>query len=202
VEPPVTSPLDWDAWRANYGSMSFAEHQDFYRAVALAYPVQRHYDGRAVLEFLRATHPWTVAEVGGWDGALAEGFLTIVPVVEWTNYEIAPNVPQVCQNSRYRYQPLDRWPWEFEEIPGDALVLSHVVEHMLLDEFAALLDRFYGDAVYIDTPVVGDGRQDWRGYQGSHIIEEGWAGIELRLFSRGFERVTPPGQQRAYRRVP
>lgn len=192
------STLDWDDFRARYRDMSLDEQRIFYEQVVHDYPIQRHYNSQAVLRFLRDTHPWVVVEVGGWDGALSLGMLGLTPIIGWTNYEIAPIKP-VNHDPRYRHVQIECWPWEMEKLDGDALILSHVVEHMLLDQFGALIEKFDGDAVYIDCPVT-TGPQDWTGYPGTHVIERGWDGIEERLV--GFQRLTPEGQQRWYARTP
>jgi hypothetical protein len=176
--------VDWDQWRADYDTLDFAGQQSFYAAAGLAHPVQRHYNAEAATAFLELSGARAVVEVGGWDGALAADTITD-RVESWTNLEICSTVTPVCDDPRYEHVLLRDFPWNYV-LDGDALILSHVAEHIRLRELAALARVFTGGWVYIDCPVT-EGPQDWTGYEGSHVIEEGWDGIEKAL--AGFERV-------------
>ena len=176
---------DWDTWRAAYPHMTFVDQQAFYAQAAVDHPDQRQFNRAAVRGFLTLTSPTRVVEVGGWRGDLCAAILPSVGVeIDWTNYEIAPNLTPVCDSPQYHHVVLDRFPWEIV-LDGDALVLSHVVEHMLLAEFDRLVDRFTGYAVYVDCPVSDTG-ENWAGYDGSHILEAGWDAITEVLEGHGF----------------
>ena len=48
AEPLQRGQLDFDAWRDNYDSLTYAEHVEFYRQVAEVYPEQVHFNEPAV----------------------------------------------------------------------------------------------------------------------------------------------------------
>jgi hypothetical protein len=190
-------PIDWDQWRRDYDSLDFTAQQDFYRAASAAHPTQIQFDRAQVDRFLTDHRPGTVCELGGHKGELALSMLGGHPeILLWVNHEIAPNlVPHA--HERYQHRILTRFPWE-TSLPGEALILSHVVEHLKLDHFDRLLGRFGGRCVYLDVPV-GEGGQDWLGYVGSHVIEEGWDAIH-RILGRYSFRTSDQGRIRGYQR--
>lgn len=192
---------DWDAWRAHYPKSTFAEQQAFYAQATLDHPNQRDFDVNACDAFLLLARPFKVVEVGGFDGALADAMLRRFGGISvWWNNEISPTVVPVALDPRYWHNTLDDWPW-FIDLHGDALILSHVVEHMLSEEFEQLVESFDGDWIYLDVPV-GEEAENWDGYDGSHILEVGWGWLHEILSDHGFfERERWGGQVRAYNRA-
>jgi glycosyltransferase involved in cell wall biosynthesis len=185
--------FDWDQWRADYPNLSFKAQQDIYATVAEHSPDQNRFDEQSARAFLQLAAPSRVVEVGGWRGELAAALLPDFPTIKsWANHEIAPNLEPSPTDQRYRHHILTDWPWK-RRMVGDALVLSHVVEHMQAAQFGRLLSKFTGDWVYIDCPVSDD-PPDWTGYDGSHVIEVGWSGLTLLLNHHGF---TLAGQHQA-----
>lgn len=165
--------IDFNWWRANYDRMDFAEHQAFNAACLEQFPVQRSFNTEACARFLEERQPKTVVELGGWDGGLATEMLERFGGIDtWLNYDITPDVPQECGDPRYDVVVLDGWPWDFK-VTADALVASHVVEHMRISQVELLLNAWDVRHAYIDTPLGGN--PQWEGYQGSHIIETGAA---------------------------
>ena len=176
--------IDWDAWRRDYDDMSFQQHQAFNQMVALQHPVQQHWNADACARFLDDRRPWTVLEIGGWDGSLAAAMLDQCAWIHaWTMYDIT-DVPQVCTDDRYWPVVLTCWPWH-KHLRGDALVLSHVVEHMRVAQLERLIKRFSGDAVYIDAPLP-DVNPSWEGYEGTHILEVGALELASLLAVHGY----------------
>ena len=103
--------IDWDQWRADYHRLSFADQVLFYREAAAAYPEQASYDWAVVDGVLGSLDPGSVLELGGWDGGLAGRALAEHPwISSWVNVDLA-DVPQVCQDQRYRRVLLDDWFW-------------------------------------------------------------------------------------------
>lgn len=178
--------IDWDQWRADYDTMTFAEHQAFNAEVARQHPVQRQWDGDAVRAFLSRRQPQTVVELGGWDGSLAAAMLPDFPaILRWRNLDITPDVPQACISPRYQREVLEGWPWHQTET-ADALVASHVFEHMRIREIEQLLSAWDVSAVFIDAPI----RQvssHWVGYEGTHILEVGSDELLNRLVDLDYE---------------
>jgi hypothetical protein len=176
--------IDFNTWRARYDTMTFAEHQAFNQQVADRYPEQQSWDAAACEAFLRTHRPRLVAEVGGWDGALAARMLERLDDIDrWVNYDIT-DVPQVCVDRRYVRCLLERWPWQ-HTITADALVLSHVAEHMRATQLAALLKRWRVHHVYLDVPVEA-APPNWHGYSGTHILEVGRDGLQALAEQAGY----------------
>lgn len=177
----TTAVIDWNQWRRDYLTMSFAEHQAFNEGCGFLHPNQQHFDAVACEAFLEQRQPLTVVEVGGWDGALAALMLDAVPSIRsWVNYDITPGVKQVCDHPAYRLEVLDGWPWEID-VTADCLVASHVFEHMVSADVAALVDRWDVASVFVDCPVPRQARS-WDGYDGSHVLEVGSLAL-LELFA-------------------
>jgi hypothetical protein len=178
--------VDWDGWRRDYDTMSFAEHQAFSRLVYDAYPVQKHYCDQALRHCLQLCHATTVWEVGGYDGAAAQAMLAgNKDLRAWGNMELCPVVPVVCHDGRYHHVTLDCWPWE-HELASDLLVLSHVIEHMRLRQARTLLAGFSGGWLYIDTPLPWVGAPSWEHSTTTHILEVGWDGLLEMLDEEGW----------------
>lgn len=181
--------IDWNAWRRDYDKMTFEQHQEFNAKVVRLHPVQRQWDGEAVQAFLAERGPRSVVELGGWDGSLAAQMLAEFPLIEsWVNLDIAPDVPQVCSDPRYERIVLSSWPW-LRSVTADALIASHVFEHMRVHEIEQLLTRWDVAAVFIDSPIATT-PSSWQGYHGSHIIEVGSAQLLGRLLAIGFKPST------------
>jgi hypothetical protein len=179
-----TTAINWDQWRADYDRMSFADHQAFNQHVATLHPEQRSYNVAATRQFLKERQPRTVVEIGGWDGALADLMIDeFYCIKRWTNYDIT-DVPQACDAPAYERVVLDDWPWN-RTLEADALIASHVLEHMKLAEVAKLLNVWSVDSVYVDCPIGGG--TDWAGYHGTHILEASVTQLLDTFHARGFE---------------
>jgi len=184
---PTLQHLDWDAWRARYDTMTFAEQQAFYRDVADRYPEQRNFNTKTVTRAFDAIggRDLSVMEIGGWDGYLASLLLGRGDIGAWTNYDLIA-VAQATTDLRYRLVVLEAFPWEFGHFQADVLVMCHTVEHMRGRDLARLLDRVSAPYVYIEAPLPTQGPVDWTGYPGSHILELGWIEASELLVTRGW----------------
>lgn len=192
--------MTFDEWRARYDTLTFQEHQQANSEWAVMFPDQRSFSSSHVRRFLEERQPEHVLELGGWDGNLAALMLYEFPWIRsWVNHDITPNVPQVCTDPRYERVILDDWPWN-RHAHGDALICSHVLEHMKAAEVFALLTRWQVDSVYVDAPVNGG---HWNGYAGSHILEVTELGLRMLLADAGFEESWwEPGLIGAFDREP
>lgn len=173
--------MTFDEWRARYDTLTFHEHQQANTEWAVLYPEQRSFDSDKVAAFLAGRAHGSVVELGGWDGQLAALMLEQFPDIEtWVNYDIT-DVPQVCTDHRYERVVLDDWPW-LRDARADALVASHVFEHMRGSQIRLLLERWDVDAVFVDAPLA----TSWDGYHGSHILELDKDGLVELVESCGF----------------
>lgn len=181
----TVAAIDWNLWRANYDLMTFRQHQDFYADVAAIHPEQNCWNKDATRKFVNSRRPREIVEVGGWNGSLANAILREFPQIDtWVNYEIAPDVPQECTNGRYTRVTLADWPWH-RKLRADALIASHVFEHMRITEIEKLVQAWDVASIYIDCPI-GPDAPNWDGYEGSHILEVGSTELLARLKRIGY----------------
>jgi hypothetical protein len=189
--------IDWDAWRSEHASMTFADQQEFYGSVAVAHPHQQCFDlphARSTFDhisgligFLPPDWPGlNVIELGGWDGALADALVSRDDISSWTNYDLA-EVPQVCTSTKYRLEVLSDYFWNrnLTYVP-DVFVACHTIEHLTGAELEQLFDVLQVKFIYLQAPIVKQSGQTWNGYVGSHILELGWDAIDELLVARGY----------------
>lgn len=172
--------IDWDAYRAAYDGMGPAEQAAFYARVWELHPDQRHFDADACGRLLDAAAPASVQEVGGWRGELAAAVLPSRPgILSWRNREVCEGAAShpACADPRY----------SLGLGPADALVMSHVIEHMRLREAEAYVEAVRPRAAFVQSPLSEDG-QDWAGYRGSHVLREGWREVEAMMARHGLRR--------------
>lgn len=178
------SPADFDRWRAEYATTSYADQVAYYDGVWEKYPVQRHYNLPLAREFFAApSGPTRVLEVGGWTGDVAVDILPQWPSIkDWLNVEVCRGAARagymvVPFASAYRAVVLEDWIWNQPEAffePFTVLFASHSFEHMTATNLRALLAKVtHISHVYIDTPLPEE-PYDWHGYLGTHILELGW----------------------------
>jgi len=182
--------IDWDQWRADYHRLSFADQVLFYREAAAAYPEQASYDWAVVDGVLGSLDPGSVLELGGWDGGLAGRALAEHPwISSWVNVDLA-DVPQVCDDQRYRRVLLDDWFWR-RQWQADLFISCHTLEHMRTGEAARCVAAVRAEAYLLEVPLtLDDAPAYWPGFPGSHVIEDNWPGLDRALVERGlrFER--------------
>lgn len=167
TQNPETEPIDWDGWRRDYETMTFADQVAFYEQVARLHPTQEHWDDGLVRMFLETNRAKSVDEIGGWDGKLAREILSKYHrQLTWTNYDLVdvgqPDVPG------YLFRLLESWPWE-AKFEGEALILSHVVEHLSAEHLELLAASVDHRWIYQDSPLP-ETTPRWSGYTGSHIL--------------------------------
>lgn len=184
--------IDWDAYRAAYPTMSYADVAAFHSIVWQKFPDQYHHSPwllRAFFEERMSGWPARVLEVGGWTGEAADMILREQPrITEWRNFEICAEAADqpVTRDHRYVAVHPQSWPWEVRlERTYWLAVLAHVIEHMS----AAQLDRLVGwiagagvESVYVESPIRDEARS-WRRSTSAHLLEIGWRGV-IDLFAR------------------
>jgi hypothetical protein len=181
----VTS-IDWDAYRRDYDRMSAADQEAFYDRVWQDYPHQKFFNASACASYLASFTPTTVVEIGGWRGELAAEMLTRFPSIKhWTNVEVCRGAREAsaCTDPRYEYVP----PTALLPF-ADAVVSSHAIEHMLIRELVIYLEEVRPRSVFLQAPLTEEG-QAWDGYQGSHVMREGWREVRSELARLGLRHV-------------
>lgn len=181
--------LDFDAYRAAYDRMTYAQHAAFYELVALEYPEQAQHSREHLDEFFWGLHGrLSVLELGGWRGEAAGHILAHYPNVRrWLNVEICRTAAEnpAVQDIRYAAWSPKGWPWEtpLRKTYGVG-VLSHVIEHMKARHLARLIP-WMADAgvewLYVEAPLKHKPRE-WAGSQSTHVLELGWPEV-LGLFA-------------------
>jgi methyltransferase family protein len=185
----VLTPVDWDAWRRDYDSMTVADQRAFYDRVFEQYPEQARFSVKALGRLLdEIDRPVNVIELGGWDGGFAAEMLALNPrILSWTNFEISKAAVEasVCADARYLGWALDEWYWELDHA-ADVFVASHVLEHLKLRDVRAVFDATTCGWMFLQAPLA-DGATNWRGYRGTHILEAGWGTLTSELDARGYD---------------
>lgn len=200
----VPIDMDWDFWRSQYKSWPFNAHKVFYERVFDNYPVQDHVCKPALVQFFEKHVPQgsSVIEIGGWNGAAAKHILSCrKDIAYWNNYEICHKaaLSSVCDDSRYSAIPLNDWPWNVDMPQSNVLVAAHVLEHMLAHDVEAILKRNRSIRVaFVECPINEKNTNEWLGYNGTHIIEVGWCGLEAIFNECGFEVAERLGQIRIF----
>ena len=178
---------EFDAWRANYGQMSYTDQQDFYDRVYADHPIQAGYALDGGLELFNRFFAHAlgelpnvyVLELGGWRGELAQEMLNRFPSLAiWCNVEIcrAAVKDSVFASPKYKtWIPPDH-PWRVELPPSNVLVASHFIEHISSYHFAQLMLTLPEALRYmvLVAPLPESGSADWTGYHGSHKLKWGW----------------------------
>lgn len=203
---------DFDAWRENYGNMSYADQQDFYDRVYADHPDQAGYVLHGGLELfshffervLSELPKVYVLELGGWRGELANEMLNRFPSLSiWCNVEICRAAVRgtVFASPRYTtWIPPDH-PWNVELPPANVVVASHFIEHIKRHELDLLLINLPATLRYLVSvaPLPEVERPDWNSYHGSHILEASWDEVAQMLDTLpdyiGFELVDDLSQK-------
>jgi hypothetical protein len=194
--------FDFERWRREYPTSSFADQQVAWDALAAEYPEQVFWHGPVVARWVREGD--VVVELGGWRGELADWVIPRSKPLAWVNYDICPSAVKgaVCAWPEYRAVLLGGWPWEVDLGKGNVFVATHVIEHMLFWQFQALAGQFrkFGRVV-LESPIVASAVDfSWVGNGSTHILEVGWAQVEGEVCGRGFKVVDRDGDTRVFQR--
>jgi hypothetical protein len=188
----------WDQWRAQ--EWTFEEQQEFYRNVWERYRDQHCFNLPAfkrALEIVQGIN-LKIVELGGWDGELATLALS-ERIESWRNFEICVPATNefLTHNDRYESVALTDWFWN-DRYECDLFVATHVLEHLSLEDVRKTLDcvRFW--YAYIEAPLEKE-PTDWSGYEGSHLLEVGWGGLDQEFLQRGYLPVVLTKESRLYR---
>lgn len=172
-----------DSYRNMYDLLVFREHKEMYERIGEVYPEQAFWNAPDCAAFLERYQPERVVELGGHDGGLAAAVLPGAPFVsEWLNFELV-DCDQTCADYRYSFVVLGDW---LTEVKADALVLSHVLEH--LSEFQArrLIAGVDARAIYVDAPLLESQRSEWRGTMTAHVLPHSFTEVDALFAEHGW----------------
>jgi hypothetical protein len=181
--------LDWDAYRAHYATMSYAEHQAFHSSIFEQYPEQNHYSPKYAAKAIEQTMPVEVIELGGWDGGLALEMLTLYPTIQtWGNIELCAEAAAHGhqQHPRYFAYEWDEFYWEHGPWHCDLFIASHTIEHLSAYHLERTIAATQARAIYFDAPLL-DGPTDWTGSTTSHVLTIGWPQVHEMMQGHGYE---------------
>lgn len=195
----ASSYADFDVWRREYDTLSFEDHKRYYEDWARRFPCQQSWNLKYAQEFMDRFQPRTVIELGGWDGSLAAALIPGNFVLSWRNYDLI-EVPQVCELNQYELRVLDQPLWECGPLFADAFVATHTIEHLKARELELLIPKLNVTSCLVEAPIERRGRE-WWGYEGSHILEIGWDGVDDIFAQSGFEVTHLWGHGRFYARA-
>lgn len=190
------SSIAFDYWRTNYNSLGVKEHSDIYDLSYSKDPTHASFSGRAVRVFLNQTggNPH-VAEIGGRNGALAKVALESTPTIKkWTNYEIcgAAVCADIVNDSRYETKLMTdfKW-WRQEKIEGDILIMSHFIEHISDEDLTFLISLIPSNiiGVHVQSPIAMQGPNNWKGFNGAHILSMGWLEVNNEFVKNSFRSI-------------
>jgi hypothetical protein len=188
----------WDEWRTR--EWTFDAQQEFYGKIWELYRDQHCFNLPAFKRALDLVQgiKLKVVELGGWDGELAALGLS-ERIENWVNYEIC--VPATNElltyDGRYASVALDDWFWN-SRYDCDLFVASHVLEHLSLSDVRKTLDCVKFWYAYVEAPL-GAMPTDWTGYEGSHLLEVGWNGLDDEFYQRGYLPTVLTKESRLYR---
>jgi hypothetical protein len=181
---------DFDRWRREYPTSTFAQQQIEWDTIYEAYPHQRFWHSQPVVDALH-TPGMSVTELGGWRGELADAVIPVAEPHAWINYDLCPAAiaNSACRWLEYHPVLLDNWPWEVGLAPADVFVATHVIEHMMFDELTMLAEQSRKWAtLVIEAPIVQSATSfSWVGNGSTHILEVGWSQVCELFASHGFE---------------
>jgi hypothetical protein len=167
--------------------MTFADQQLFYGMVLSLHPEQQSFDVKYAHEAFDhiAGENLSVIELGGWDGALAYAMMQRGDIEVWVNYDLV-RPAQVCDIPGYQFVKLEDYFWNLEPQSADVFVASHTIEHLTGEELEKLFSVLDVEYIYLDAPLPESGPVDWKGYEGSHVLELGWDEVSSMLSRNGY----------------
>jgi len=118
----------------------------------------------------------SVVELGGYNGSLANEILSqSQSISKWHNYEIIPNLIQLCNDHRYNYNVLVNWFWSEldKKVKCDLFVASHVLEHLKKETIKLVLEKISAKYIAIEVPIAWGKQGKWTDTISTHILDIG-----------------------------
>ena len=176
---------DFDKWRDVYDDLTFEDQKVVYERIRELHPNQRHFTLAKAYPFFDRYPIGNVLELGGWDGWLAACVLGQHEEIErWVNYDLV-EVPSTCVDHRYLMRVLEKPFWKTRRI-YDAFVATHTIEHMKARELEKVVASVQAQWCLIEAPIE-DKPTSWDHYQGTHVLEIGWDGVDEIFSANGYK---------------
>lgn len=184
----VNDPKVWDKWRKFYYNLSHDENIQFGYDIEAKYPHQVSFNAKLIDQVMPQFPNTRVLEIGGWKGELAAYCFKNHRPRSWHNIDmckaaVEKTVPELAHREYTATFP-DMFDWFCAPRvrPYDLAISCHTIEHLTDKHLVKLIEHLVGiPAVYFEAPIDME-RNDWNGYEGTHILEMGWSTIN-RLFS-------------------
>jgi len=106
-------------------------------------------------------------------------------ILSWRNYELI-RVQQSCIDKCYELCIVSKPLWEYASLRADSFVATHAIEHIREHELEKLVSKLVVKSCLIEAPL-GDEPKSWNDYQGTHILEVGWKGVDAIFAARGYK---------------
>lgn len=190
-----------DKWRKNYSRMTYDDQRKYYNTILNLTCDQRQY----TIEYIEKPFnnmlkdkELKIIELGGYQGELAHRILRKYSnIVAWDNFEITDRARtnSVCNDGRYRPIITNEFLWDIGyvalEEKYNVFLSSHTIEHISTADFKKLVDTVirHCDYCILEIPMpynVPKNDLNWKGFDGTHILDIPWEEILEILYRAGF----------------
>lgn len=175
------NPHDFNNFRNKYNTLSYKDQVEFYSTIYKEFPIQNYCTLDKAELFFQTFKPNSIFEIGGWTGYTANKMINKFDCIDkWTNYEVCVEaVLNSEQNSKYMACITNDYLWNLPlRIIEDALFMSHVIEHMTINQFENIIIKTGSKYVYIEAPLPETGGYTWENSESTHVMSSAWDDIE------------------------
>lgn len=199
----MTTFESFDKFRAGYQGYTFEDKKVISSTLYDLYPEQNHANKEGIRLGLVAVNACrrvnTIIELGCWTCNTAEYILGNDKKIEkYYGYDIEEKAikVKVCNDERLECRVLTTDFWKDNLPKADCFISSHTLEHFNNDEFYKIIDKV-ADNVFglvLEIPL----KDDWTGFNGTHVLTLDLVTIDDYLISKGFRCVYMGAGVRAY----
>lgn len=188
----LDDPNIWNQWRELYYDLTHEENIQFGNDIEARYPGQQSYtlSNFDTVFGSPSLLPTRVLEIGGWKGELAQHCLSKYNISSWLNIDMCKAAvdKSVCKDPRYTALFPDRFDWFAEKRVNDfdVCVSAHTIEHLSDRHLEQLIEHISGIPCVVFEAPISSGKNNWNGYQGTHILEHGWIDICAIMLVHGY----------------
>lgn len=170
---------EFNFYRLVYDKLSFKDLKRLNTRWYTMFPDQGRSDGKFVFDSLKTIdQPFSVAELGGYQGELASQMFQKFPNMRWVSFDIIPH-KIVSELHKYKFSEyvLQQQLWHnLIDLTGfQAFISMHTLEHFSNTEFLEWVDYIFTQNIphlILQLPVQLEG-QSCENYFGSHLLTYG-----------------------------